>query len=119
MIEHRGDIHHIFPKDYLKKAGLTRGKYNQIANYVYMQSEINVKVGNKAPNVYMAKVREQVENGSNHYSGISDRSTLHKNLQENAVPLNIFDLDVSNYEDFLQERRKLMAGKIRGYYGGL
>jgi hypothetical protein len=28
-----GDIHHIFPKDALKKAGIQKGLYNQIANY--------------------------------------------------------------------------------------
>ena len=49
LISIKGDIHHLFPKDYLKKKGLERGKYNQIANYVYMQSEINIKVGNNPP----------------------------------------------------------------------
>ncbi|MBG7610740.1 DUF262 domain-containing protein, partial [Polaribacter sp. BAL334] len=34
LILFRGDIHHIFPKNYLKKEGFERGKYNQIANYV-------------------------------------------------------------------------------------
>ena len=34
LITHKGDIHHIFPWDYLKKSGLKRGDYNQIANYV-------------------------------------------------------------------------------------
>ena len=29
LIEQRGDKHHIFPKDFLKKKGLTRSKYNQ------------------------------------------------------------------------------------------
>ena len=43
LISLRGDIHHLFPRDFLKKNGLDRGKYNQIANYVYMQSEINIK----------------------------------------------------------------------------
>ena len=57
MVQHRGDVHHLFPKDYLKKNGFTRGKYNQIANYVYMQSEINIKVGNKAPKVYLSEVQ--------------------------------------------------------------
>lgn len=36
LISLRGDIHHLFPKDYLKNNGLDRSKYNQIANYVYM-----------------------------------------------------------------------------------
>ena len=45
LIEQRGDIHHIFPKKYLQKNGLDNRKdYNQIANYVYTQSEINIKI---------------------------------------------------------------------------
>ena len=49
LISLRGDIHHLFPKDYLSKNGLDRSKYNQIAIFVYMQSEVNIKVGNKPP----------------------------------------------------------------------
>ncbi|MCG8329984.1 MAG: DUF262 domain-containing protein [Chitinophagales bacterium] len=119
MIEHRGDIHHIFPRDYLKKNGLKRGKYNQIANYVYMQSEINIKVGNKAPNVYMTLIRDQIENDNRQYSGLSSITTLNENLELNAVPLNIFDLEIEHYESFLEERRKLMARKIKSYYNSL
>src|SRR5207249_7484045 len=54
LIQHKGDIHHIFPKDYLKKSGLTKGDYNQVANYVYMQTEINVKIGSRAPVDYFS-----------------------------------------------------------------
>jgi uncharacterized protein with ParB-like and HNH nuclease domain len=39
-------------RDYLKKNGLDRSKYNQIANYVYIQSEINIKIGNRPPKAY-------------------------------------------------------------------
>ena len=40
LVEQHGDVHHIFPKQYLKENGLSRGMYNQVANYVYVQSEI-------------------------------------------------------------------------------
>jgi hypothetical protein len=40
MIEHRGDIHHIFPRQYLKENGVSQSQYNQVANYVYVQQEI-------------------------------------------------------------------------------
>ena len=48
MLEHRGDIHHINPRNYLKKHGHTRRSYNQLANYVYMQQETNIAVGDQA-----------------------------------------------------------------------
>ena len=45
LIEQRGDIHHIFPKKYLQNNGVNNRKdYNQIANFVYTQSEINIKI---------------------------------------------------------------------------
>lgn len=119
MIEHRGDIHHIFPKDYLKKNGFTRGMYNQIANFVYMQSEINIKVGNSAPNEYLGKVINQIKAGDNHYSGITTIDKLHQNLQSNSVPINLLEMNIESYEQFLEERRKLMADKIRKYYKSL
>jgi hypothetical protein len=49
LIEVKSDVHHVFPRDYLKKNGLARGQYNQIANYVVAQSEINIAIGNKKP----------------------------------------------------------------------
>ena len=63
LVTQRGDIHHIFPKSYLKKNGLTKGRYNQIANYVYMQSEINVKIGDKAPCDYFEHIQKQCNGG--------------------------------------------------------
>lgn len=55
----KGDIL-IFPKKYLQKCGIKgSGMYNQIANYVYTQSEINIKIKDQAPKEYMAQVKEQ------------------------------------------------------------
>lgn len=60
LIEQRGDVHHIFPRQYLKDNGLSRGQYNQVANYTYVQAEINIKIGKKAPVDYLGYVlREQ------------------------------------------------------------
>ncbi|HVZ39749.1 MAG TPA: hypothetical protein VHI13_10765 [Candidatus Kapabacteria bacterium] len=86
LIEHRGDIHHIFPKDYLKKLGINRTSYNQVANMVYMQSEINVKVGNRSPREYFAQMVEQCNGGGKSYGGIDTLKDLHANLAENDMP---------------------------------
>ena len=61
LIEQRGDIHHIFPKKYLQKNGVNNRKdYNQIANYVYTQSEINIKIKDAAPCEYMENMKKQI-----------------------------------------------------------
>lgn len=119
LITHRGDIHHLFPRNYLKKHGMSRGQYNQIANLVYMQQEINIKVGDAAPNVYFSKVLEQVDNGDYIYGAIHSREALAENLRMNCIPLSIMDMHIDHYEGFLAERRLLMAEKIKEYYQAL
>jgi hypothetical protein len=118
LISYRGDIHHLFPKDYLKKNGLERGKYNQIANYVYMQSEINIKVGNKAPSDYFNAVGDQLLSGKL-ITGINTEEDLKKNMEANCIPAEIASMDYGNYGEFLEMRRKMMSEKIRKYYGRL
>jgi hypothetical protein len=116
LISLRGDIHHLFPKDYLKKNGLDRSKYNQIANYVYMQSEINIKVGNKPPKDYFEVVTTQMQDNNKQVSGLSTHQELLDNLRMNAVPIEIMQMSIDDYNDFLNSRRKLMATKIKEYY---
>ena len=38
LLLNRSDVHHVYPRNYLKKQGLARGRYNQIANFVLAQS---------------------------------------------------------------------------------
>lgn len=117
LIEQRGDIHHIFPKKYLQKCGIKeRGLYNQIANYVYTQSEINVKIKDQAPKEYMTQVKEQCKGGNAVYGGIDSLVKLEANMAANCIPEGIFDMDYTKFEDFLEKRRHLMAQKIRRYY---
>jgi hypothetical protein len=119
MISLRGDIHHLFPKDYLQKNGLERGKYNQIANYVYMQSEINIKVGNKPPKDYLYLIRSQIRENNRLLSGLATEQELSDNLAMNCIPAEIMEMDIKDYSEFLSMRRKLMANKMHQYYFSL
>lgn len=119
LITHRGDIHHLFPKDFLKKRGLSKGLYNQVGNYVYMQSETNIKISNDAPQKYFQVLMAQIKDKSMQFGAITDEDTLKKNLSENCIPELILSADFDQYEAFLHERRKLMADKIRKYYESL
>jgi hypothetical protein len=119
LISLRGDIHHLFPKDYLKKNGLDKSKYKQIANYVFMQSEINIKVGNKPPKEYFQLIRKQIAEENKLVSGLSSEQELIENLKMNCVPIDILDMEIDNYQSFLATRRKLMSNKIKNYYLGL
>ena len=116
LIEQRGDVHHIFPKDVLKKKGLTRGQYNQVGNYVYIQSEINIKIGNKKVENYLAEIKEQCNSGEPKYGGITELSVIFDNFKQNAIPETIFEMTTEDYQSFLLQRRTKMAEKMRKYY---
>jgi len=116
LIQTHGDIHHIYPRNYLKKKGLPRTKYNQIANFTLTQQEINIKIGDKAPGIYMTEVRDQVNGGKLKYGDITSESLLKKNLEANCIPLAMLDKGEMDYEDFLSERRSLMAARMREHF---
>lgn len=116
------DVHHIFPKDYLKKTGFldNRSIYNQVANYTYLDTPINIAVGNKAPNVYFKEAFESALKDGIVYGNHMSVDELKSNLIENCIPLDIVNWDYNDYRNkFLVERRKLMAKKIKEYYNNL
>lgn len=119
MLENRGDIHHLFPKNYLTKHSIPQAQYNQIANYVFLQQEINIKIGDKAPDAYMKEVYEQCCTKQPVYGCITDEDELRRNLTQNCIPDGFESMSIGDYDRFLEERRKLMAQKIRNYYFSL
>ena len=120
LITISGDVHHIFPRAYLKDNGVTnKTKYNQVANYIYLDTQVNKAISDEAPSVYFARVKKQCETNNIELGNISDEALLLTNLSENCIPDNIFVMDVSAYDDFLRERRKMMAALIERYYKSL
>ena len=119
LIEVKSDVHHLFPKAYLKNHGFTRGKYNQVANYVVTQSEINISIGRKEPKIYFAELVQQCHGGEKKYGNITDPEELKENLAMNCIPNSFGQSDFNDYIDFLSERRKLMAQKIKTYFATL
>lgn len=116
LLLNRGDKHHIFPRRYLQQQGLNRGRYNQIANFVMAQSEINIAIGDKPPGVYFKEIAEQVNGGPKRYGGITDPDMLRQNFEENCLPISLMDGQVPDYETFLAERRRLMALRIKRWF---
>lgn len=102
MLE-EGNIHHIFPQAYLRKNGFSKGDINQIANYVWVTQPKNLEISDKAPKDYLSD-----ENIIEFMSETNNR--------ENAIPEEIVDYDFHNYSDFLNQRRHLMAKKMREFY---
>ena len=120
LISIAGDVHHIFPRAYLKKMGITsKTKYNQVANYIYLDSQVNKAIGDNPPNVYFTQVQEQCITKKISLGNISDVFVLADNISDNCIPTDISEMTVEKYDEFLIERRKLMAKFIEKYYKGL
>lgn len=119
MIQNQGDRHHIYPRKFLKSKGLSRAQYNQIANYAMTQSEINIAIGAKDPNKYFAEITKQIETKELKYGGIKDEDELKKNFEENCIPVAMLGPGVLDYDDFLKERRILMAMRMKRYFQSL
>jgi hypothetical protein len=119
LISQRGDIHHLFPKQYLAKNGKTPKEYNQVGNFVFTEQATNIKIGAKVPHDYMSLVFEQIQQGKNEISTLDSHEALLENLRLNDVPLLLNDGEHTNYEEFLRRRKQLMANKIKQYYENL
>ena len=100
----RLEKHHIFPRNFLiEKYGFDKNKdkakINQTANLTFLEFEDNIKVSDLSPEEYFPLL-------SKRFSG----EELKLMLEYHALPERFYEL---NYEDFLAERRKLMAGVIK------
>lgn len=116
LILNRSDVHHIFPKGFLKKSGMAKGRYNQIANYALAQSEINIAIGDRSPLDYFKIVFDQCNGGKKKIGGINDIKELKKNFSMNCIPEGIVSMRLEDYDEFLELRRKLMSEKIKNYF---
>lgn len=106
VISQEGNIHHIFPKAYLRKHGAQQNEINQIANYCWLTQPRNLQISDLAPERYMKD------------PAVTEFSTA-KGLAENAIPVDIVNGNFSTYPDFLNQRRQLMATVIAEYFSRL
>ncbi len=119
LIEISGDVHHIFPKEYLKSNGFNKNLYNQDANYAYLDTQVNKSIGKKAPCEYLAEAFKQCETKEITCGSITDIEQLKSNLAINCIPLAAREMTYTDYEDFIEKRRVLMAKKIKDFYYSL
>ena len=97
------DKHHIFPKHYLETIGIASDRdRNQLANFTYLDYNTNIDISDDEPALYVERYKSKL--GEDNYA---------KHLADNAIPLGFEHLD---YFEFLDERRKLMAGIIKKAY---
>ncbi|MDE0272466.1 MAG: hypothetical protein OXP11_14835, partial [Gammaproteobacteria bacterium] len=116
LLQGSSHVHHVFPRNFPKRHGIARGLYNQIANYVVMQGEINIAIGDDPPATYFSALEDQCNGGEALYGGITCADELQVNLDAHCIPPRMDKVRIENYEAFLKKRRILMARKIRDYH---
>lgn len=119
LLEGQKDIHHVFPQNYLQDQEVAKRQRSQIANLVVMQKEINIAINDTALATYFSELLIGCADGQPAYGGIDTSDELQENLEAHCIPEGIGTSIFENYDDFLRERRKLMAAKIRAYYQSL
>ena len=111
------DMHHIFPKAYLRKTGFSQNDWNKIANFTPLKRDTNISVSSKSPKEYLGIISDG--KGETISSDIKNKDELLENLKHNAIPEIALGGQSNNYKEFLAERQKLMAKMIREYYKNL
>lgn len=95
--------HHLFPKAYLKGIGVNSTReINQIANYTLVEWGDNAGIADKQPSNYAPELCQRFT--------AKDLERMH---YWHALPDGWENME---YEDFLRERRELMASVIRDAY---
>jgi hypothetical protein len=69
--------------------------------------------------VYVKELAQPCARGPKKYGGITDQQDMLANFLMNCVPVSLLDCDAMNYDEFLHDRRSLMAQKIKKWFEAL
>lgn len=87
------DVHHIFPKDLLYKAGKSKAIVNALGNYAFLTKDTNITISNRPPEEYFPIYREKCPGA----------------MDTHWIPSDPNLWKIENYEKFLEARRILLA----------
>jgi len=82
----------------------------------HANAQATVNLGSAAD---FAVLAEQCNGGKKKYGGITDFDEMRANLRTSCVPESLLEGEVPSYDDFLEQRRKLMAAKMKHWFNGL
>ena len=92
------EMHHIFPRAYLRRNGVSANDANNIGNIAFQTRETNRAIGTRPPEEYMPEIAER-------WPGT---------LESQWVPTDREFWRVENYHQFLDARRSLLAEAANG-----
>ena len=99
----RLQVHHIFPKAKLYKAGISRSEVNAVANFTFLTQETNLRVSDRDPEIYFEEIAQK-------YPGA---------LESHWIPMDRALWKIDRYRDFLAARRELLADAANRFLDSL
>jgi hypothetical protein len=97
------ELHHIFPKNLLYKAGYSTSEVNALANFTFLTKATNLEVTNRDPSEYIPVYEGR-------HPGV---------VESHWIPMDPDLWKVENYSAFLAARRSLLADAANGFLGEL
>ena len=97
------EMHHIFPKSLLQRAGVKKRDANALANFTFLTRDTNLLVTDRDPSEYLAEyVKKNPQAIESHW-----------------IPMDPNLWKVENYAEFLQTRRELLAKAANEFLNSL
>lgn len=93
-------VHHIFPKALLARYEYGSSEINRLANFAIISADSNLEVGMEDPASYLTRLKVNK-----------------KHLEAQCIPTDPDLWQISRYDDFIKERRKLLAQRANEYLG--
>ena len=106
--ENNLDDHHIFPRDYLAKAGISNSAADCVVNRTLIDSGTNKSIQNKAPSKYMAEIRKALHNDAK-FATLLESHLLPSG--EDSPLLN------DQFDEFLLWRKEMLWQQIKAVTG--
>ena len=95
------DIHHIFPKAWCEKQGISPAVYNAITNKTPLSARTNRVIGGYAPSDYLGRITNSAK---------VDRSVVDTNISTHLVEVN--HLAEDDFGSFMFHRRRALLSLI-------
>lgn len=94
--DHEIQVHHVFPKALLKRAGVARKDRDELANLAFLCARPNRKISSRPPDQYLAEIAD-----------------MHRErLEAQYIPMDRALWRLDRFQDFLAARRGLLATAI-------
>lgn len=94
------EVHHIFPRDYLKKNGFDDKKaVNALGNFCFLTKNSNLQISNRPPAEYFTEIQSQHPDA----------------LESQWIPLDRELWQPENYGEFLRKRQQLLADAANSF----